>query len=270
MTDSSTTPEPSQRAHEHFVRALFSRGIAVERMTEQGHYVIDLSGDEFTVNLDNLSREYARDGDSAIFENFVTALLADRQPLPAWAEAKGRIRYIAESSKRDLHGVIHDRVTDSLCRLVAYVHPEETGVRWLTDADLLYWMIQGDELVAAADDNSAAMLARAKLEVHDAEGCPLGFFDTSTPYKASLVFSPNLKEIVAPRVAWPIDCVVPCRDFLYLWPAGDQRLLFHMGNIVMQESRRSGYPLSTEVVRISDEGIVVVGRFEPKSAGQVG
>src|SRR5688572_11795042 len=260
----SASPDAAEAQH-HFLRALFSQGIVVSRVTDAGHHVIDLSGDEFTINLDNLSREYARDRDPSIFSTFVTALLADRQPLPPWDQARPRVRYIAESSKRNLSGIIHDRVTDLLCRLIAYVHPGETGLRWLTDADLLHWRIQGDELVAAADANSDVMLANARLNVRDAEGIPLGFFDVNTPYKASLIFSPSFKEVVTPALPWPLNCVAPARDFLFLWPAGDQRLLQQLGFIVMQETRTSGYPLTTEVLQISDEGVVVVGRFEPRS-----
>lgn len=268
MADPSSDPALTsgpRETHELFLRALFAHGLAVSRMTDQGHYVIDLSGDEFTVNLDNLSREYARDRDPAIFSTFVAALLADRQPLPSWDQARSRIRYIAESSRRDLSGIIHDPVTDALCRLIAYVHPGETGIRWLSDADLLHWRIQGDELVAAAEENSAAMLASASLQVQEPEGCPLVYFDINTPYKASLIFSPNFREVVL-RAFWPVSAVIPCRDFLYLWPDGDQRLIRHMGHVVMQEYHRSGYPITTEVLRISDEGIVIAGRFAPKES----
>jgi hypothetical protein len=34
-----------------------------------------------------------------------------------------------------------------------------------------------------------------------------------------------------------------------------------MGSVVVNEFRSSGYPITTEVLRISDDGIEAIGRF---------
>jgi hypothetical protein len=39
-----------------------------------------------------------------------------------------------------------------------------------------------------------------------------------------------------------------------------------MGGVVAREYERSGYPLTMEVLRVSDEGIEAVGRFEARGS----
>jgi hypothetical protein len=48
----------------------------------------------------------------------------------------------------------------------------------------------------------------------------------------------------------------------------DKTLLNRMGRVVVNEYNRSGYPITTEVLRISDQGIEAIGEF-PKEATQV-
>jgi hypothetical protein len=56
---------------------------------------------------------------------------------------------------------------------------------------------------------------------------------------------------------------MPCRDFVYLLSQKDQPLLGRMGQVVMREYQKSGYPISTEVFEITDQGIRAIGDYQP-------
>jgi len=61
-------------------------------------------------------------------------------------------------------------------------------------------------------------------------------------------------------LTWPVLVVIPCRDFIYVLEQ-DQELINRIGRVVVEEFQNSGYPITTEVLRISDDGIEVIGRF---------
>jgi hypothetical protein len=58
--------------------------------------------------------------------------------------------------------------------------------------------------------------------------------------------------------------MIPNRDFACLIRDGDNELLGRVAPVVVNEFQRSSYPISTEVFRVSDDGIEAGGRFEIK------
>jgi hypothetical protein len=59
--------------------------------------------------------------------------------------------------------------------------------------------------------------------------------------------------------------VVPCRDFIYVLREKSE-LVQRIGRVVVREYQSSGYPITTEVLRVSSDGIEAVGAF-PKDSG---
>jgi hypothetical protein len=191
-------------------------------------------------------------------------LVASMQPLPLWPEARGGIISLAEALHEGMEHVIADRVSQELYRVLTYVSADFARVEWLTESKLAAWRVRAEDVLAAAEENMMRLLAESQLTVQEAQGVRLGYFETEMPLKASLLLAPNFKEVVAEEIGWPILAVAPCRDFLYVWPASGTELIGRMGTVVLKEYERSGYPLTTEVLRVSDEGIEAVGRFEAK------
>jgi hypothetical protein len=75
-----------------------------------------------------------------------------------------------------------------------------------------------------------------------------------------VIFAPSFRRFVETVLGWPVLVVLPCRDFIYV-VADDSPLLGQMGSVVVNEFRASGYPITTEVLRISDDGIEAIGHF---------
>ncbi len=210
-------------------------------------------------SLDNLERDFGRDGDVSLVANFVQGLIASQEPLPSWPEAAAGIRFSAELSDHQFGDVLVELISHDLCRVLVYTDPEERRLSWLTPARLTQWGVTADIVAAAAAQNMDALLAQTDLEVHDMQDSRLGIFSTSSVFKASLVFSPGLKTSVAEALGWPIHAVIPCRDFLYMFH--DPELIPLLGSVVLREYNSSGYSITTEVFRISDSGIEAVGNF---------
>lgn len=56
--------------------------------------------------------------------------------------------------------------------------------------------------------------------------------------------------------------VIPARDFIFFLPEGDNELLGRVGTVVVREYTQSGYPITTEVLRLSDDGIEAIGTYQ--------
>lgn len=249
------------RPHDVFVRALVSRGLKLLSQTEDGRYVVESHGNELTVNLDNVARNALRDEDPGVIERFVDSLLESTRPLPLWPEARAGIRYTLEAPIREVPGIIHDAITDELWRVMSWIAPDEGSSRWLCDEDVRTLRVEPEALMQAADANMETLLRSAKLQIQEIDSTPLGFFETASPFKSSLILAPSLEDAVRGALGWPVCAVVPCRDFLYLFPDGCDEFIPRLGSVVVREYQDSGYPLTTQVLRLSDEGIEAVGKF---------
>jgi hypothetical protein len=255
---------PTSEVRNAFLQEAQRQGLAVRRTLPDGRIVLEVNGQDTTVSLENLSRNVARDGDLDAVERFVATVRDTFQPLPKWEQARRGVRYSAEPADHQFGDAIHQPVTDTVARVLVYVDVSEQRIRWLTPQDLKEWGVNRKQADQAAGENMAPLLASAKITVEPIDHHRLGLFDLDSVFKAALIFSPNFKEVVQPKIGWPVYAVVPCRDFAYVFPVKDKDLIPRMGRVVVDEYTKSGYPLTTEVLKISDEGIEAIGNYPAK------
>jgi hypothetical protein len=247
-------------AAELFEAELRQRGVAFAVMLD-GRYELQVNGGVLLVSLDNVSRDLERDGDPRRVARFTETVLGVFEPLPPWDEARGRIYWAAERSCSELDDSLHESVTDTVARVLVLTSIDEGRIRWLAPACLETWGLELDALRGAAGENLDALLRGKRLEIAGERGRRLGMVSVDSPLKASVIFAPCFKRFVAADLGWPVLVVIPCRDFMYVIADEDRELLGAVGTVVQREFRESGYPLTTEVLRISDDGIESIGHF---------
>ena len=253
----------SERVRELFLRELAGRGVSVKAVLEDGRYSLALGTFAAKVNLENLARDFEVDHDEGRVRRFVDTILSSASPIPGWPEARAGLRFAAEAADGDFGDAIHEPVSESLCRSLVHVSPDEMRITWVTPAILAVWGIDRQEAETIAGHNMAELLRQTTIEVETIEQHRLGMFATRSPFKASLIFSPNLEEVVGSVLGWPLIAVIPCRDFAYVFGEEDSDLIPRVGSVVLREYQERGYPISTEVYRISAEGIEAIGKFQP-------
>jgi hypothetical protein len=271
VSASSGTPrEPSSKID---VRALFlkeaaAQGVRVRRTLPDGRIVVVVHGEELIVSLANLARNVERDRDPTAVRRFVSTICSSRLSLPPWPVSKRRIRYALEPADQQFGDSIHQRITDRIVRVLTYVDPGEKDIRWLTPRDLHQWGVSADQANRTARTNMAELLSHTSLQVEPIQRHRLAMLQTRSVFKAALILSPNLKQMVQPTLGWPVRVVVPCRDFAYLFSASDRELAARIGEVVLKEYESSGYPISPELLEVSDRGIRAVGTFATRGSGQ--
>lgn len=244
-----------------FLEELARRHIPVV-VNESGGYVVEINGLTVTSHLDNISREFERDRDAGRIVRFVDSI-TQRPQVPEWSFARSRIRWQAEAIGNDFRDCFQKQVSDEVVLVLAYVSPDEGQIAWLSPGLTKSWGQTTDALWSVAAENLAALIAHSKLETTPVGEHLLGMLSTElVAFKAALVFSPHLKKIAEPTIGWPLFAVMPCRDFVYLLNQKDRDLLGRLGPVVIKEYEKGGYPLSTEVFELTDQGVRAMGAFQ--------
>lgn len=246
-----------------FEQELAKRGLAFEREGDDV-YRLDLNGLALTINLENARRNAERDRDPGAIRDFAAQILkAGATPALPWTEAAPRLLLKAEPSDYQFGDAIRSAVSNEVSRVLTLTNAEHSYISWVTEAMCATWGVAPERAIEAARRNQDALIKGLVLEVDDVSGEPLGMVPLGSPYKASVIFAPSFRSLVEARFGWPVWVVVPCRDFIYVLPENSE-LVHRIGRVVTDEYRRSGYPLTTEVLRVGSDGIEAVGAF-PKS-----
>jgi hypothetical protein len=198
-----------------FLNEVARRGLSRPKLCDDDRYEWEVHGWTIRTSLDNLIREFARDRDEGRFARFVDSIIEGVEPLPSWSEARRGIRFAAHACDDVLGDTYRVEISPNLCRVLAHEHDAGDRYTLLNPSVLDDWSVSESEVTEAANENMAALLRRTSLNVEEIDGFRLVTLETHSPFKAALIFSPNLKDVLSPTLGWPIYAVIPCRDFAF-------------------------------------------------------
>jgi uncharacterized protein YtpQ (UPF0354 family) len=247
-----------------FESELHKRGIVASR-TRDGLYELQIDERKVSVSLENVRRDYARNRDSRAVVEFVEQATRDLfAEIPGWEDVRPFVRFCLEPSDYEggFGGTLRDTVTDELCRVYAFTPPDGSQITWIDEFMLRDWHVTRDDVVRQADQNMRAIVAATKLEYEEIDGVKLGMLSTKeTAFKASLILSPAFRQLVSPTHGWPVYVVTPCRDFVYVISTANRGFLARVGRVVVNEYRKSGHPITKDVLEVGDDGVKAIGTF---------
>lgn len=259
-------PKPAtQTVDEIFQGELIRRGLTFT-IADEGHYRIDMGDEIYNVSLENIRRTYERDRDRKAVEQFAQQFDDTVFEDSTWAEAKSFVRYSLEPSdyEEGLKEAIHDSLTPALVKVYVIVNRDGSRIRWIMDSMLKEWNITRDELASQAEQNMAQIVRETTLDFHEVKGVKLGLLETEEIcFKASMILSPQFRELVSPTHGWPVLVTVPARDFVYVLSRDNVDFLGNLGGVVLEEFSGSAYSITPEVLEVSDKGIKAIGSFAP-------
>lgn len=261
MPDSDS---PDRRQLLDALRTLLNRrGLVLEPTDDAGRFrVSGPSLNELLISPDNIFREVARTGDRGALDLWVAEFLSGPGGLPPYLVARSGLRITLEPASTDFGPSLHSPITPAIAEVLAWTDPEERRITWLSAASLDLWHASASDVEEAARANMDRLLGEAELVVERVRDRKLAMLSIDSVFKASLLRAPSLREVVGPEFGWPVCAVAPCRDFLYLFAEADKEHLIPMlAAVVTQEYDKSAYPLSPEVLRVSDEGILALGSY---------
>ncbi|MEP2279727.1 hypothetical protein [Maribacter sp.] len=215
------------------------------------------------VSLDNIRRDYLKNNDKSIISDFAKTLRNYTLEMPNnWAEAKENIFISLYPSDYDYKDFINHKLTDQVHKI--YIHRENDMLTWISYNDIDKWNISESILNAQAEKNGDRILAESTIEYDTIENKKLGILESKySNLKGALLLAPSMKTKIKTDFSFPFYAVIPVRDFCYVFSEQDS-LFFsqRIGQVVVEEFRKSGYPLTTELLKFSENGIETVGIYD--------
>jgi len=249
-----------ERVADLFEAELHRRRIPFRRDPDTGRYEVESQGRTLLLWLGNLERDYLRDGDLRRISDFVDAALSCPTRQKSWPECRDAI-FLCLERKLVEAGPYREPLTDRVDRVLIDFDSARNLLSHVFPSALTAWNVALPEVTAAALENLARVLLASKLNFHETHGVRLGFVEARIPFKSALILAPNLKQVLSPQLGWPLLAVIPDRDFLIMWDASHHEIVHRVGATVMKEFESAPYPLTTEVLRIDDDGIAAIGAF---------
>src|SRR5262245_41098947 len=120
-----------------FLEEMARRNIPV-KVGKDGGYEVEVGDLTCTIQLENLSRDFARDRDLERIKNFVDTITA-RIRIPDWETARPRIRWSLEPNDGPIGDAIHNIVSDQVALVLVHVSADETQVMWVSQFMAEQW-----------------------------------------------------------------------------------------------------------------------------------
>lgn len=245
---------------ELFEAELASRRLRYSPGPSPGRCVVWVDGTLLVVSLDNLARQLTgADDDAQRVSWFTDQVIAAAQLSSLTADG---LYWFLESGGYPDGADYRERVSPRLDRILVHASAAGAVIRWMTPRSVSEMGLSVNAASRQAWSNLDTALGRAEQVSYPAPGgATLLSFATALPSKASLLLAPSLRTAVEGTLGWPVLAVAPDRGFVYLWNAKRRDLIDRLGAVVTREHARAPYPLSAEVLEISDS-IRAIGSYQ--------
>jgi len=250
---------------EEFKTQIEKKGMKIDSVEESGLIYISRGEWKLKVSLENARKNFSRDNDKIHISNLVETVWIGQAETPGnWSACKEKIFISLFPSDKDFDGMIHQKITDGFSKV--YMLSSDTSQIFLSTDDLDKWTITEKDLDTQANINADHLLLRCTLTFDTIENRKLGILNVDNEtLKPALLFAPSMKEKAKKDFGFPFYAVIPVRDFCYIFSEKDFKFFSErLGDVVTDEYRQSGYPITTEVLKFSDKGVEAVGQYQKK------
>lgn len=250
---------------EKFKSKIENEGMKIDSVDETGLIHISKGETKLKISLDNVRKNYERDKDESHISDLVHTLTSYSIALPSsWANARNNIFISLFPNDEEFQDLLHVKITDEFCKV--YVYSSKDKLTWITKEDLEKWNITATELDKQANVNADKLLKITPITFDTIENRKLGLIEVEqTSLKGALLFATSMKEKVKANFGFPFYAVIPVRDFCYIFSEKDFDFFAgRIGKVVVDEYKKSGYPITTEILKFSDKGIEAVGKYPVK------
>ena len=248
---------------DRFKEELERNGLSINSVDAEGYYYIEVGGQNLKISLENTRKDFERDKDDNVILDLTDTILAYDINIPEkWEDAKDNIFLSFYISDFDFEEIINERVTDDFSKV--YVYSDGTKFIWISKTDIETWGVSTQELKRVANENAGSLLNDVDLVFDDLDGHRLGRIDIErTSLKGAVLFSSKLREILKEEIGLPFYAVLPVRDFCYIFPECDLDYFSErLGSTVTDEFVNSGYPITTELLKFTENEVITVGKYQ--------
>ena len=239
-----------------------NKGMIIESIDETELILIKKEDLTIEVSLDNVRKNYARDKDEAHISDLVETLADYSFEIPEdWNFVKNDIYISLQPNDFDSKEFINFKITNEIDKV--YVHTGNDRFSLISKNHLSKWNITELDLDNQAKKNADKLLTESQIEFDIIENRKLGMLESRYPnLKSALLLAPTMAEKVKTDFSYPFFAVIPVRDFCYIFSENDfQFFASKIGKVVVEEYKKSGYQITTEILKFTEKGIEAVGKY---------
>jgi hypothetical protein len=246
---------------EKFNEKLQQRGFKVDSVDNEGFVHVSRGEYKLSVSLENVRKDYSRDQNEESISNLVETVFASSLELSGWATSRTNIHFTFVPHDFDFGDLIHQKVTDEFSKV--FVHYGTSNITFISRDQMLEWQVSEVDLEKQAAENAQATLEETNIKYEIIDGRKLGMIEAKREsLKPALLFAPKISEKVSKDIGFPFFAVIPVRDFCYIFSQKDFEFFAQrLGSTVVDEYKKSGYPITTEILKFTDKGVEAVGRY---------
>ncbi|MET0462253.1 MAG: hypothetical protein ABW007_03835 [Chitinophagaceae bacterium] len=247
---------------EEFRKKIEEKHMSIAAIDPDGLIHVRRGEEELKVTLDNLRRNFEHSKDKNLIADFVE-LIAGTSVISrgTWEQVKEHIY----TSLLPLKSLVGDPIYQPVTMIFGkvYVYKGEDKLTWIDYSELERWNVTQEQLARQAAKNADRLLEQASIKVEMFGGKKLGLIDLAfASLKTALLFAPSFREKIEPEFGFPFYAVMPVRDGCYIFSEEDfEFFTSRIGTVIVDEYKKSNYPLTTEVLKFDEDGVDAVGEY---------
>ncbi|WP_400190251.1 hypothetical protein [Hymenobacter sp. B81] len=251
--------EKTDPVFELFQQEVSRHGLVIDSVSEDGLIYIK----DHRISLDNARKQFTVNGDTSKVQELVRLVLNSDSVSTSWEEVRAAILPVLLPSDMEyVQEAVHKRITAGMSMVLVQNAGEQ--IVWLRNDDAAEWKQTHEMLFKEAYANLDSVLASSEIKPALLEGHPYGIILGAESFlDASLPFAPGFKERVKKQFGWPVYAVMPVRDLCFIF--SEHELDFfgqRFSSTVLTEFSTSPYPVTRELIKISDSGIEAIGQYK--------
>ncbi|MFB3386974.1 hypothetical protein [Flavobacterium sp. LAR06] len=244
-----------------FKMQLESKGLIIDSIDEDGFINVNVEESYLKISLDNVRRNYERDYDDSHITDLINVIVSHSSKKEDWEEIKNKVYIQFFPNDFDFENLIYEKVTNEFSKV--FMVSTNNSFSFVSDDDLIDWNLDLDDFKKQVDLNLDIFLDKVQIEVEDIDSHTLGMINIEDVWlKSACLFTLKIKDLVKDNIGFPFYAVIPVRDFCYIF--GEQDLEYfseRLGSVVLEEYEKSGYPITTEILRFSENGVESIGKY---------
>ena len=261
MLDSFKSNSKEDVVFNKFKIQLENKGLTIDSIDKDGFILINVEESELKVSLDNIRRNYERDNDDSYITDLVNTIVSHSSKKEDWENIKDKIYVQFFPNDFEFENLIYEKVTNEFSKV--FMLNTNNNFSFISDDDLIDWNLDLEELKNQVDLNLDTFLDKVQIEIEDVDNHKLGMIDIEEVWlKSACLFSSKIKDLVKNNIGFPFYAVIPVRDFCYIF--GEQDFEYfseRLGSVVVEEYEKSGYPITTEILKFSETGVEAMGKY---------
>ncbi|KIQ14667.1 hypothetical protein RT99_22805 [Flavobacterium sp. MEB061] len=261
MLDSFKSNSKEDVVFNKFKIQLENKGLTIDSIDKDGFILINVEESELKVSLDNIRRNYERDNDDSYITDLVNTIVSHSSKKEDWENIKDKIYVQFFPNDFEFENLIYEKVTNEFSKV--FMLNTNNNFSFISDDDLIDWNLDLEELKNQVDLNLDTFLDKVQIEIEDVDNHKLGMIHIEEVWlKSACLFSSKIKDLVKNNIGFPFYAVIPVRDFCYIF--GEQDFGYfseRLGSVVVEEYEKSGYPITTEILKFSETGVEAMGKY---------